>query len=135
MCSEDGQYFYLDLVAVRHQKLGWGLTAPDAKRFARVSGPGWKIKLLEIVDVRTAQVLHAIDTGQLLQPLAFDPTGRALACVSSSHVVVIDMQAGKVNEQILLATLGATMARVSLPVKEQLLVHTGKAEHHVFALA
>lgn len=135
VCCEDEQYFYLDLVAVRRQKLGWGLPAPDAKRFARVSAPGWKITLLEIVDTRTAQVVQTVDNQQLLKPLAFDPTGRALACVSSSHLVVIDTQAGKVIAQILLATLDANFERASLPVKEQLLVRTGKTEPHVFTIA
>ena len=134
VCSVEGEHFYLDLATVRREKLGWGLPTPDAKRFARVAGPGWKITLLEIMDTRTAHVHRAIDSGQLLQPLAFDPTGRALACVSDSHVVVIDTLAGKVIEQILLAPLGETVTLVSLPVKERLLVHTGAAEPHVFSI-
>ena len=134
VCSVEGQYAFLDLAAARRQKLGWGLPTPDAKRFARVSGPGWKITRLEILDTRTEHVHHTLDTGQLLQPFAFDPTGRALACVSSSHVVVIDTLAGKVIEQILLAPLGETVTLVSLPVKERLLVHTGAAEPHVFSI-
>ncbi len=134
VCSVVEEYFYLDLAKTSRQSLGWGLPAPGAKRFARVFGPGWAITLLEIIDTRTQQVLHSIDTGQLLKPLAFDPTGQALACVGSSHIVVIDTWVGNVVEQIALTQLGATLERVSLPVKEQLLVHTASSAPHVVTI-
>ncbi len=134
VCSVEDKYYCLDLTKASRQTLGWGLPAPGAKSFARVSGPGVNITELEIIDTRTGHVHHTIDTRQLLKPLAFDPTGRALACVSSSHVVVIDSLAGKVIEQISLAALGTPVARVTLPVKEQLLIHTGNAEPQVMAI-
>jgi hypothetical protein len=134
VCSVDDEYFQLDLAKARRQTLGWGLPTPDARRFARVSGPGIKITALEIVDACTQHVHHTIDIQQMLKPLAFDPTGRALACTSDSHIVLIDTLAGKVIEQILLAPLRANATRVSLPAKEKLLVYTGAAEPHAYSI-
>lgn len=134
VCSVDDEFFYLDLAKARGQILGWGLPTPDARRFARVSGPGLKITALELINAGTQDIRHTIDIRQKLKPLAFDPTGRALACISDSDIIVIDTGAGKVIEQIPLTPLATRVMRASLPVKERLLVYTGAAAPKEFSI-
>lgn len=135
VCSVDDEFFYLDLAKASRQTLGWGLPTPDARRFARVSGPGLKITALELIDAGTQDIHHTIDIRQKLKPLAFDPTGHALACISDSEIVLIDTSAGKVIEQIPQTPPVARVMRASLPVKERLLVYTDTAPPQEFSIS
>lgn len=130
----DGCFFHLDLAATRGRKMGWGLPAPDGRRFAHVYGPGIKITEMQIQDTRTGHVYHTVDTGSILEPMAFDESGRVLACCMGGNVVVIDTRDASLIEEIKLDTISERALRVSLPVKERLVIHTEKAALYEFSI-